>query len=102
MPIRVEQYISHCKGGITDYSKELTLMVSNLLCFLEDVKTDMKPVAFQEDQIQILMKMKIMKGRDEKEVRELFDFLFDGERGEKEMGGIHNLVPWVVYVSVLS
>lgn len=51
-------------------------MVSNLLCFLEDVKTDMKPVAFQEDQIQILMKMKIMKERDEKEVRDLIDFLF--------------------------
>lgn len=58
----------------------------NLLCLLEDVKTDMKPVGSQEDQIQILMKMKIMKGRDEKEVRELFIF-FDGEREEKEGGG---------------
>lgn len=47
----------------------------NFLCLLEDVKTDMKPVGFQEDQIQILMKMKTMKGRDEKEVRELFVFL---------------------------
>lgn len=54
----------------------------NLLCLLEDVKTDMKPVDFQEDQIQILTKMKIMKGRDEKEVRELFG-VFYGEREEK-------------------
>lgn len=77
----------------------------NLLCLLEDVKTDMKPVGFQEDQIQILMKMKIMKGRDEKEVRELFIF-FDGEREEKEGGGggIYNPVPisWILYFSVLS
>lgn len=60
------------------------LSYPNSPCLLEDVKTDMKPVDFQEDRIQILMKMKIMKGRDGKEVRELF--VFDGERGEKGGG----------------
>lgn len=54
------------------------MMVSypNVLCLLEGVKTGMKPVGFREDQIPILMKMKIMKGRDEKEVRELFMSLY--------------------------
>lgn len=33
------------------------------------VKIDMKPVGFQGDQIQILMKMKIMSEKGEKEVR---------------------------------
>lgn len=77
---------------------ELTLIVSypNLLCLLEDVKTDMKPVGFQEDQIQILMKMKIMKGREEKEVRELF-ILFMGGKKRRNMGTFT-----VLYSSLLS
>lgn len=71
MPISVNS-LSHHKGGATS----LMVSYSNVLCLLEGVKTDMKPVGFQEDQIPILMKMKIMKGRDEKEVRELFVSLF--------------------------
>lgn len=61
-------------------------MVSHpdLLCLLEGVKTDMKPVGFQEDQIQILMKMKIMKGRDGKEVRELLKVLVWKEEKKRE------------------
>lgn len=63
-------------------------MVSHpdLLCLLEGVKTDMKPVGFQEDQIQILMKMKIMKGRDGKEVRELLKVLVWKEEKKREGG----------------
>lgn len=57
----------------------------NSLCLLEGVKTDMKPVGFQGDLIQILTKMKIMKGRDEKEVRELFGFSWGKRR--KRVGG---------------
>jgi len=74
----------------------------NFLCLLEDVKTDMKPVGFQEDQIQILMKMKIMKGREEKEVRELFMVLVGKEEKRRE-GNSHAVpVSWILYFSVLG
>lgn len=56
----------------------------NLLCLLEGVKTDMKPVGFRDDQTQILMKMKIMKGRDGKEVRELLMVLVWKEEKKRE------------------
>lgn len=82
----MEQNNSPCRGGITNSEQELTSMVShpNLLCLLEGVKTDMKPVGFQDDQIQILMKMKIMKGRDGKEVRELLVVLVWKEEKKRE------------------
>lgn len=56
----------------------------NLPCLLEGVKTGMKPVGFRDDQIQILMKMKIMKGRDGKEVRQLLMVLVWKEEKKRE------------------
>lgn len=45
----------------------------------------MKPVGFQEGRIQILMKMKITKEREEKEVRELFINRRKTRREEEDM-----------------
>lgn len=73
----------------------------NLLCLLEGVKTDMRPVASPDDQTQILMKMKIMKGRGGKEVRELFMVLVWKEQ-RKRGRGIHSPVSWILYFSVLT
>lgn len=56
----------------------------NLLCLLEGVKTDMKPAGFLDDQIQILMKMKITRGRDGKEVRELLMSLVWEDKKKRE------------------
>lgn len=61
------------------------LILTCCVCLLEGVKTDMKPVGFQEGRIQILMKMKITKGREEKEVRELFINRRKTHRVEEDM-----------------
>lgn len=90
MPVGWSRIIHPAEVG-SQIKTELTSMVShpNLLCLLEGVKTDMKPVGFQDDQIQILMKMKIMKGRGGKEVRDLLLWFWCGKR-RKRGRGIHS------------
>lgn len=72
----------------------------NLLCLLEGVKTDMKPAGFLDDQIQILMKMKITRGRDGKEVRELLMSLVWEDK--KKGRGIHSPISCILYFYVIT